>query len=302
MNKGIFVYHDNPSNEASFLPSGDAWAIDSDLHIFAVADGVLRGHTRAVRTFPFEDYESEVAEIFCAGFIKYAKEYIFEKKVGEGTVNEILEKINQDIASFNGKLDRDPVDPLNYDTPETVGFGAFIFEGKLYYGGLEDCYVNVLRKGSLEQVNPMKYQIMKALKHANTLIGKDIFLAQIPDDIRKKVITEHDWEIYWCTVLRNNPNVKDEAGNKVGFGIFNGDKRATQFFQSHVVDLEAGDRILLFTDGMIPILDNDEITKWMLDNYKPTFDFSHEMNVKVRERFKGENWVDKEKTLIIYQY
>lgn len=296
-----FVYHQNPSGNHSFLNVGDSYEVDFALKIFAVADSPIRGLTSVNGQYPFDDRGVEAANLFTKGFVKYAREYIKKGEVGADTVRLILKKVNKDIGDFNKELGKDPHDLFNYDTVETVGFGAFIYNGSLYYGGVEDCYINVLRKGSLENIAPLEYQIMKSLKYANSLIEGDKFLDHLPEKVREKVNSDNHWETYWCTVLRNNPDIVDEAGKRVGWGSFNGDSRVESFVQSNVIKLEEGDIILLFSDGMIRILEEDSIVKWLIDSYEPTFTFADKFRKRELELFDGKEVLDKEKTLILWE-
>lgn len=68
------------------------------------------------------------------------------------TLKDVLIKTNEDIKKLNIQLGKEFNDPLNYDLAETVGVGAVIKDHTLYYGGLEDCYVNVLRGSNLKYI------------------------------------------------------------------------------------------------------------------------------------------------------
>lgn len=302
MKSEIFIYHDNPSGDQAFIQVGDAYAVDEGLKIFAVADSPLRGITRNLSSYPHADFGYEAARLFADGFVKYARKYIVSGRVGETVIIDILKLINKDIRKLNTRLGKDPHDPLNYDTAEAVGFGAFMYQGKLYYGGLEDCYINVLRGDNLEDVAVIKYQILKALKYANSLKEKDTYLDHLSNEIKEKINPDLHWETYWCTVLKNNPEIKDTNGNRVGWGIFNGDSNADAFYQSGVVSLEKGDQIILFSDGMIPLIENNSFTKWLLENVDPSFEFSYSMRLKAKEILGEGIPNDKEKTLVLYKY
>ncbi|HQF36270.1 MAG TPA: hypothetical protein PLL26_01340 [Candidatus Dojkabacteria bacterium] len=54
-----------------------------------------------------------------------------------------------------------------------VGIGAIIVEESLFYGGVEDCYVNVLRGKNLENIAPWDYQILKAGKYIDRLSNEN---------------------------------------------------------------------------------------------------------------------------------
>jgi len=147
-----FVYHENASGKASFTKTGDAWSIDDDLKIFAVADSPLRCLIRDTKQYPFDDYGYEAASTFCEGFINYCKTQLSSQDFSLKTLKDVLIKTNEDIKKLNIQLGKKFNDPLNYDLAETVGIGAVIKDHTLYYGGLEDCYVNVLRGSNLKYI------------------------------------------------------------------------------------------------------------------------------------------------------
>lgn len=145
-----FVYHENASGRASFTKTGDAWSINDDLKIFAVADSPLRCLIRDTKQYPFDDYGYEAANKFCKSFIEHCKPQLSSENFSLKTLKEILIESNKDIKKLNIQLGKKFKDPLNYDLAETVGVGAVIKGSTLYYGGFEDCYVNVLRGNILE--------------------------------------------------------------------------------------------------------------------------------------------------------
>ena len=147
-----FVYHENASGKASFTKTGDAWSIDHDLKIFAVADSPLRCLIRDTKQYPFDDYGYEAASTFCESFIKHCKTQLSSEDFSLKTLKDVLIKTNEDIKKLNIQLGKEFNDPLNYDLAETVGVGAVIKDHTLYYGGLEDCYVNVLRGSNLKYI------------------------------------------------------------------------------------------------------------------------------------------------------
>ena len=147
-----FVYHENASRKASFTKTREAWSIDDDLKTFAVADSPLRCLIRDTKQYPFDDYGYEAANTFCKGFIKHCKPQLSSEDFSLKTLKDVLIKSNEDIKKLNIQLGKEFNDPLNYDLAETVGVGAVIKDHTLYYGGLEDCYVNVLRGSNLKYI------------------------------------------------------------------------------------------------------------------------------------------------------
>ncbi len=297
-----FVYHENASGKASFTKAGDAWRINPTQDIFAVADSPLRCLIRDTKEYPFDDYGYEAADTFCKSFIKYGKEFLKSPKPNEKSFKKVLIQCNREIGKLNKQLGKEYNDKTNYDIAETVGVGMIIKDNKLFYGGLEDCYVNVLRGEQLKNQANWRYQIMKAGEYIDYLSKEDKLKDYIPKELRKKIRKSNQWEPCWCNYLRNNNKAFDNGGNLVGWGCFTGEKSAEYFIQSYSIDLKEGDHILLFSDGMIPALDNKEFLKWFIENRSNSFYFQLQMREKIQELLKNHNAADKEKTLIYFQF
>lgn len=291
-----FVYHENASGDKSFTKTGDAWNIDDKNMIFAVGDSPLRCLIRDTKEYPFDDYGYEAASTFCNSFIKYTKEYLKDPTFSTSTLKEILIKCNREIYKLNKELNKKYKDLVNYDLAETVGVGALIKDNKLYYGGVEDCYVHVLRGEALKNIATWDYQIKKASKYIDKLSSENKLKDYIPNELKNKLRKENEWEPCWCNYLRNNINAKDENGELVGWGCFTGEDEISSFIQTYSVDLQKGDHILLFSDGMLPIIDNKALLNWIVNNYNNSLYFQYEMRKKISKL------PDNEKTLIIFTY
>ncbi len=297
-----FAYHENASGKDSFRKAGDAWSIDDSLNIFAVADSPIRCLVRDTKEYPFDDYGYEAASKFCDSFVQHSKIRLSSDDFSPETLKDILMESNKDIEELNIQLDKKFKDPLNYDLAETVGVGAVIKGHTLYYGGVEDCYVNVLRGGNLENVAKWNYQIAKASKYIDRLSSEDRLKEYIPKELKDKLRIENGWEPCWCNYLRNNENALDEEGNLVGWGCFTGEKEVEKFIQTYSVELEKNDHILLFSNGMIPVLKDKDFVNWFLQNVSLSFYFQYQMRSKMMELLGDTEEADKEKTLIYMQY
>lgn len=243
-----FAYHENASGKASFTKTGDAWAINDSLKIFAVADSPLRCLIRDTKEYPFDDYGYEAADMFCKSFLKFGEHFLQESKQDTESFKKVLIKCNKEVGKLNKRLGKKFNDKLNYDIAETVGIGAVIVKDKLYYGGLEDCYINVLRGKELKVVTTWEYQIMKASKYIDLLSKENKLKDYIPKELVGKIKTANEWEPCWCNHLRNNSKAVDKDGVPVGWGCFTGEETAEKFIQSHSINLKKDDHILLFSD------------------------------------------------------
>lgn len=297
-----FVYHENASDKGSFTRTGDAWCVAGSQKVFAVADSPIRCLVRDTKRYPFDDYGYEAASRFCEEFVKYGENFL---KLSSPTIEDfrkVLISCNKGIRNLNIKLGKKYDDPLNYDIAETVGVGAVIKGIELFYGGLEDCYINVLRGRDLEDVSKCDYQIMKASKYIDKLSQEGRLNSFIPNSLKSKLKKESAYEPCWCNHLRNNSSAFDEEGKLVGWGCFTGEKKAEPFIQVHSLKLNKGDNILAFSDGMIPVLSNNDFLKWLLQNATPTFHFQYQMRLKIMELLKESKDAHKEKTLIYIKF
>ena len=298
-----FVYHENPAGKGSFSKIGDAWALNEKLKIYAVADSPLRCLVRDTKEYPFDDYGYCAATTFCESFVKYTEAFVKDQKLQNiYSFKEILLKCNQNIKELNDKLGIEYNDENIYDLAETVGMGAIIINNTLYYGGVEDCYVNVLRGEELKNVAEWREQIEKASKYIDVLSEENRLKEHIPEELKGKLKEENQWEPCWCNYLRNNPQAKNEQGSLIGWGCFTGEEELSTFIQTYSLKLEKGDQILLFSDGMIPVLRNSEFCNWLLKNRSNSFYFQLEMREKIQSYLKDTPDKDKEKTLILLTY
>lgn len=297
-----FAYHENASGVASFTKTGDAWSIDEANDIYAVADSPLRCLIRDAKEYPFDDHGYDAANTFCKSFVRRIKEVKEGSNFSEEVLKQTLYQCNEDIKELNIKLGKKYGDPLNYDLAETVGSGVVIKDGKLYYGGVEDCCVNVLRGENLENIAKWKEQIVKAEDYIDKLSAEGKLSDFVPNELVGKLKKDNEWEPCWCNHLRNNINAKDEKGECVGFGCFTGEEGVKDFIQTYSLELQKGDHILIFSDGMIPVFEKPEFISWFLQNASNSFYFQYQMRLKIQELLEGKEAKDKEKTLLYFQY
>ncbi len=296
----LFVYHSNPSVDRAFSRSGDAWAVDEEKLIFAVADSPLRYLVRDSKRYPFDDHGYEAADTFCQTFIKEARKILERDEFSEDSLREVLVNSNSAIRELNERLNKSYGDELNYDLAETIGMGAIVYGNKLFYGGLEDCYVTVLRGGNYRNLTTFDFQIQKAFSYLESLSHNEL-LEFIPEKLESKLSEEAIGESCKCNFLRNNLEAFDKQGDFVGWGCFTGEKEVEKFLQVRSLQLEPDDRIFLLTDGMLPVLDNKDFLDWFFRNVEPTFSFQKEMRKKIMLLFSDDIDND-EKTLIYFKY
>lgn len=301
----MYIYHENASAQASFTQTGDAYANNEKYQVAAVADSPLRHLVRSkLRQYPQDDCGQKAAQTFADTAVKeLCRLKSMNAEINVEIFHEVLKNANLAVRHANEELGKKYSDPENYDITETVGMAAVVSGDKLIYGGLEDCYVNVLRGAELKNVAPLTYQIGKAGKYVEAETQAHIYDDKIPQIIKDNLKPEDWWEPMWCSYLRNNFDAKDAQGNLVGWGCFTGEDAAEKFFQIHEVELQPGDHIVVFSDGMIPLIDDIEFMQWFIENKRNDFDFGLEMRNKIIAKMGAEKHAThKEKTMVYWGF
>lgn len=292
-----FVYHENASGDDLFRIKTDTYTFNEESMVFAIADSPLRAITRQNMNYPFDDWSAVAADLFCETFVESASEYIQEHSdYSTEQLRKDLTTANNAIRLLNQDLEKKYNDPANYDIAETVGMVAIVNNGKLYYGGLEDCYVNLLDGKTLKDKHKFNYQIMKASKYLDRL-ARNGKLSEFTDPVIS-LPEKYNWEPVWAGYLRNNTKVKDKDGNFVGFGMFTGEKEAIELMQLHEIDIKEGDHLLLFSNGFVPIVNNEEFMNWFITNVNNSFAFQTKILKQVRKVSKNTSVEASEKLLL----
>jgi hypothetical protein len=295
-----FVHHENPSGKNSFRFSTDAYSLDESLQIFAVADPPFRMLTRLHKDYPQEDFSKLASQIFCTVFVDSARERIEkDESFNEQSFIACMSNANKAIFDLNMELGREFNIPTQYDVAETVGMAAVVFDGILYDGGLEDCYVNLLRGDNFVDIHKFDYQIMKSSKYMDNVSKTGGLSKHIDPEVLKLIPDEYHWEAFWCTYLRNNTDIMDKEGRRIGWGCFTGEDSAMSFVQTHKAKIKKDDHLLLFSDGMIPATENRDLMQWFTKNVNTSFRFHEEFSAKLEDLNKDLPTEFSEK-LILY--
>lgn len=299
----MFLYHENVSGDGSFLQQGDFYAVDESYKIAVVSDSPIRELTRSnLRKYPQDDNGLKAGEAFCNTMLDRLVAFVQDGTISAETFNSALVDANKSIKVLNQSLHKTSKGYLTYDCAETVGMAAVQVGDSLIYGGLEDCYVFVLRGPNLENVEKVDHQIMKARRFLDKLFAAGEYQKEYPEELKLSLKPEAFWEPIWCNVLRNNNDIHDENGNRVGWGCFTGEEKAESFFQVHQIQLEPQDHIFVLSDGMIPILNHKDFLEWFIGNWQSTFEFQKKMREKVVSIWGDNNTItNKEKTLIYWK-
>lgn len=210
-------------------PKEDFHKISKKYPIFVVSDGVTLEMDKK-GNYPKNSGAGRVAKIFCETVIKEA-----ENKYNDFTISD-LKKIfcsaNSRIGEYN-KLNNRIEGKLNYwdfDLFATTGSFAVIKDSLVYWASISDSSVFHFKKdGNLSLKTPDCWEILRKNLPKNWL--------KIPADERKKLIR------------RKYRNGLDKKENPIGYGVITGEKEAEKYLKFGKFEVEAGDLILIFTDG-----------------------------------------------------
>lgn len=238
-------------------PVEDSFAFDKKRHVLAVADGVTRD--KKEKPSPAR----EVADIFTE---------IFMARAGpsERAIKGAFQEANSAIHRRN-KINIPAPDYAPNDFAGCVSAGAVVKGNAVYWGFICDCGVAIFDKnGKLrfrtENDGPDKHD--KYIWQDKRLRGLDWKNLKARRIIRK--------------FYRNNPSEVHS------FGVLTGEPRAMDYFQVGKTELNRGDLLLTYTDGLEHII------------------FSKRFSEKVKARdFNGikelcEKEVKSEGTLVYY--
>lgn len=231
--------HFNHPEEDSF-----DYLIEKDKIIVAVADGITRDPIgikdfpenpdketikKLMESYPKPSPAKKAADTFCKTFLKSKNS---EK------ILEIFKEGNNQIKKINQNLN---VDYLENDFAACVASGGIIKNNKLYYGFITDCGVCVYNsKFELIFRTPDEGPSKEIDKEAKRL-GKNW--------------NQAEWRAKVRSYYRNNPS------NPLCYGALTGESSALKFIKTGETNVEKGNIIIFYSDGMAPLLYSEEIHK-----------------------------------------
>ena len=198
--------------------------------LVAVADGITRDLMGG--KYPKPSPAKRAADLFCTSFIEQLK----NKKIHMSSIKNSFGYINRKIKELNKKNNLKP-DYLENDFWGCVGVGGIIENNQLYYGFIADCGVCVFdNKGKL---------IFRTENEGPNSKGS------IDKDVAKKYKTGFKFpegRKIIRSLYRNNPS------NPLSYGAFTGEKNALYFLRTGKSQLNNGDYVLFYSDGMVPTI------------------------------------------------
>lgn len=205
------------SNKRDFYkPNEDFYINDVNNKIFIVVDGVTRNHDEYA--MGKESAAEKVSQIFAdcvyKSLLKNISTDLSDDEIFDVLLNCVKEG-NLKIKEYNNAR---PLSEWKF-YPATVGIVSVIMNGKLYYAYVGDCL------GFLFRNNTRLLFAEQQTKHLN---------------FYKKQLTKEE---------RYNGNCNN-IDSKLAFGLFNGEEAAIDMVRISCIHLNAGDTIVLASDGL----------------------------------------------------
>lgn len=199
-------------------PDEDSAVCGPNRRAWAVADGVTRDRYRP-DDFPDRSGAAQAARLFCDVLIGRLDRPV--DCAGNDPLAAAFDAANAAIRHLNHRLGITArLDYGEYDYYGTVGAAVHLCAaGHLHLGAVGDCVVRV-------------YDSAGALR------------LELPDGLA-------DLRHYLAT----HPAAHDEGGRPVGYGVLTGEPAALAFVRTARCTPRPGDRVVMATDGCLPLLD-----------------------------------------------
>lgn len=243
----------------------DSYEYDEKEGLMAVADGITRdpknmpilpnrkdlaGMIKFFWNYPgskLKFWKKEIsparmaADEFCRSFIYYMKE--FEKKDAKA-VRDSFEKANEEIKILNEEYNP-VVDYLENDYWGCVAAGCALRHENgqkvLSYGFIADCGISVFDANGNK-----KFQTLNEGPNSKGSINRDIkekYGAEFRFPEGRRIIRN---------LYRNNPE------EPLAYGALTGEKSAMKYVRTGELEIERGDKIIVFTDGLEDIVNHED--------------------------------------------
>jgi len=237
-------------------PNEDAVLVSKKFPILAVADGVTQSHYKNGRyALPYG--AKKAAQIFCKSSVKYLEKNLGNKKLSPSQIKNIVKDSfdsgNAKIKALNEKheINEKTMDYVQHDWFDTVGVTAVVVSGVLHYGVVGDCGLAIF--------NQSDKKIFQTRDGVHPAVLR--FEKKYPDfasfSKEKRAFLIHK-------EFRNNPNGQ-------GYGSFTGELSVEKYYVLGSKKLTKGDMVVLYSDGLVPLLKNKETIKKIREGNKKEF-------------------------------
>jgi serine/threonine protein phosphatase PrpC len=221
-------------------PMEDVAALGTNRHSYALADGVTRDSYSPAEIRYSGSAKS--AKIFCESVLSSLK----NANCDDDSLRHAFDRANRGIGELN-RADGKGTDPIDNDYFGAVGAAAFIcHERHLHFGYVGDCRIIVYgENGKIletpDDVAPVRAYLSYLKSH-----GME------SKDTRSRLIRSH---------VRNNANFHGASGQQPGYGVFTGEIGVRDFYRVGRISLGNYNLILLFSDGMVPVVERDDFLR-----------------------------------------
>lgn len=219
-------------NVTTDVPLEDAHVVDRDRKMFFVADGVTRRHA------PGTPYPLRIASAAAERLVNGVHRELLERAVTPPDIREACRYANAAIRSLNMEL----------GLWETCDFGVLDYAAATFAGVIlrerDFLYATICDAGVARLANTGQYWWRTEDQHARAepsfpkVYATTDIIAWTKDQRRR---------------FRNRP-----GASHLTYGVFTGEDEALEYLETGVQPMDAGDTLLVFTDGLRPFLFGEE--------------------------------------------
>ncbi len=213
--------------------------------------GTLLGKVQFALKYPRPSPAKIAADTFCDSFLEFL---LTRKESNESILSPAFAYANQRIKRLN-QDNLEKVDYLENDFWACVASGGIVNNNKLYWSYITDCGVCVFDKGG-----ELKFRTTNDKQEADGNV-----------DFKGMDWKNPRWRRKRREEYRNNPE-KIINGQLASFGALTGEETALPFVKQGQVDLEKGDYVLFYSDGIESTIYSEEFREHLseegLENLK----------------------------------
>lgn len=272
-------------------PNEDAFLVSEKAQVFAVADGVTQAHF-ADGSYAYPNGAKESANIFCrtvVGCLEETLSYVIARSgatpacrqaggnpgVGAptldrhahpagslamtNTMSEAFDRANEKIMELNIREGIDKkMNYVEYDWFDTVGVAGVILNNKLYYGFVGDCGLAVYSAQDGPAIGWKKVFQTEDMVAPAVARFREQYKNYKDFSVNERMLIMH-------RDFRNNPNMQ-------GYGSFSGEEGVKKYYAFGSRELGKGDMIVLYSDGIVPYLEDENFIEILKKGDKQVLD------------------------------
>jgi serine/threonine protein phosphatase PrpC len=247
-----FSLHFGYSRHLNFDPPDEDYAVCHE-KTFPVFDGVTLLHQNP---YPNPSPAAKAAKIGAEKAIDYLESMSESNLSPQRRITSAFRAANQAIREYNTSLGitTETVDYLDIQYAAAVGAFGYLNGNEFYGGQITDSGIMVVDENGCILANAILDR-SPLDGYLNELRASGKLVAGSPQEhvfIRKNVV--------------NNPTLAHH-GQPVNFAVMTGEKSAEQFFRYSHFPLKPGHIIILYSDGFIPILEDQTFRNLLVKDF-----------------------------------